>query len=269
MERHDAVVHLAAESHVDRSFMEAGNFLVTNVLGTHTLLDAAGRARINKFVHVSTDEVYGPLEVGSAGEDDPLRPTVPYAASKAAGDLVALSAWRTYGVPVCITRSSNNYGPGQHPEKIIPLFTTRLLKGLSVPLHGDGMQIRNWLHVSDNCAGLESVLRDGVPGEVYNVGGGADLTNRELTGLLLEACGADWDRVRTVPDRQCNDRRYSMEITKITSLGYGPARDFAEGLAETVAWYRDNPGRWAPLLRNSPFPAPCATVGTAKSRQHV
>jgi dTDP-glucose 4,6-dehydratase len=267
--QHDAVVHFAAESHVDRSFLHAGAFLTTNVLGSHTLLDAAKRAGLTRFVHVSTDEVYGPLETGTATESDPLRPTVPYAASKAASDLVALSYWRTHGVPVCVTRSSNNYGPAQHPEKIIPLFITRLIKGLTVPLHGDGGHVRNWLHVTDNCAGLELVLRGGVPGEVYNVGGGTDLTNRELTERLLEACGAGWDRVRTVPDRQSNDRRYSMDITKITALGYRPVRDLDEGLAETVAWYRDHPERWAPLLRNPTAAAPRATLDTAREPQHV
>ena len=266
---HDTVVHLAAESHVDRSFLQAGAFLATNVVGTHMLLDAARRAGVAKFVHVSTDEVYGPLATGAATEDDPLRPTVPYAASKAASNLVALSYWRTYGVPVCVTRSSNNYGPGQHPEKIIPLFVTRLLKGLTVPLHGDGQHIRNWLHVDDNCAGLELVMRDGVPGEIYNLGGGVDLTNRQLTELLLAECGADWSRVRTVPDRQANDRRYSMDITKATALGYRPRRDLRDGLAETVAWYRDHPERWAPLLRNPYSPPPHVTVHTARELQHV
>lgn len=187
IKRHNHVVHFAAESHVDRSFYEAGNFLTTNVLGTRTLLDAAFRLGVDKFVHVSTDEVYGPLPTGAADEKAPLRPSVPYAASKAASDLVALSYHQTYGVPVCITRSSNNYGPCQHPEKIIPLFVTRLLKGEPVTLHGRGEHVRNWLHVEDNCAGIELVLRSGVPGEIYNIGGGTDLTNRELTGLLLQA----------------------------------------------------------------------------------
>jgi dTDP-glucose 4,6-dehydratase len=257
VQRHTAVVHFAAESHVDRSFFEAGNFLATNVLGTHTLLDAAARFGVDKFVHVSTDEVYGPLEAGAATEDFPLRPTVPYAASKAAGDLVALSYFHTFGVPVCVTRSSNNYGPCQHPEKIIPLFVTNLLKGRPLTLHGDGRHVRNWLHVEDNCAGIELVLRGGTPGEVYNIGGGTDLTNRELTGRILIACGADWDAVTFVPDRRSNDIRYAMDWSKIArDLGYQPSRDFEAGLAETVAWYHANPGRWAPLLRNPAAPRP-------------
>ncbi|MFE0255753.1 dTDP-glucose 4,6-dehydratase [Streptomyces sp. NPDC059010] len=249
--RHNHIVHFAAESHVDRSFYEAGNFLTTNVLGTRTLLDAASRLGVDKFVHVSTDEVYGPLLTGMADESAPLRPSIPYAASKAASDLVALSYFQTYGVPVCITRSSNNYGPCQHPEKIIPLFVTRLLKGEPVTLHGCGQHIRNWLHVEDNCAGIELVLRAGVPGEVYNIAGGTDLTNKELTQHILRVCDADWTAVAYVPDRQANDLRYAMDCSKITrELGYQPTRALNEGLEATADWYRANPGRWAPLLRN-------------------
>jgi dTDP-glucose 4,6-dehydratase len=247
----DAVVHFAAESHVDRSFLAAGTFLAVNVLGTQVLLEAARTAGVAKFVQVSTDEVYGPLAEGSADESAPLRPTVPYAASKACADLVALSWFRSYGLPVCVTRSSNNYGPCQHPEKVIPLFITSLLKDRPVTLHGRGQHVRNWLHVEDNCAGIERVLRGGQPGEVYNIGGGTDLSGRQLAGLLLAACGAGEDRVCYVPDRQANDVRYAMDWGKIAhTLGYRPARPFADGLAETIAWYRANPDRWAPLLRN-------------------
>ncbi|MEU2916418.1 dTDP-glucose 4,6-dehydratase [Streptomyces massasporeus] len=270
IKRHNHVVHFAAESHVDRSFYEAGNFLTTNVLGTRTLLDAAFRLGVDKFVHVSTDEVYGPLPTGAADEQAPLRPSVPYAASKAASDLVALSYHQTYGVPVCITRSSNNYGPCQHPEKIIPLFVTRLLKGEPVTLHGRGEHVRNWLHVEDNCAGIELVLRGGVPGEVYNIGGGTDLTNRELTGLLLQACRAEWDSVTYIPDRQANDIRYSMLCDKIASqLGYKPQRDFHEALSDTVEWYRRNPDRWAPLTRNPAATHPRLTLDTDREPQHA
>jgi dTDP-glucose 4,6-dehydratase len=255
--RHTAIVHFAAESHVDRSFFAAGNFLATNVLGTHVLLEAAKASGTGRFVHVSTDEVYGPLVTGSAGEPAPLRPTVPYAASKACGDLVALSYYWTHGLPVCVTRSSNNYGPGQHPEKVIPLWITTLLKGGVITVHGNGEHVRNWLHVSDNCAGIELVLRGGVPGEAYNIGGGTDLANKDLARLVLDACGADPDQVRNIPDRQANDVRYSMDWSKIAgSLGYQPAQDFGEGLAETVEWYRDHPDRWAPLLRNPDAPLP-------------
>ncbi|MFE3739882.1 dTDP-glucose 4,6-dehydratase [Streptomyces sp. NPDC059096] len=248
--RHTAVVHFAAESHVDRSFFTASTFLTTNVLGTQTLAEAAARHGIQRFVHVSTDEVYGSVTEGFATEDDPVRPTVPYAASKTAGDLVALSYFHTYGVPVCVTRSSNNYGPCQHPEKIIPLFVTRLLRGESVSLHDRGQHVRNWLHVEDNCAGIELVLRGGDPGEIYNIGGGTDLTSRELTGKLLRICGADWDSVTYIPDRRSNDRRYAMNWTKIADrLGYRPTHDLETGLVETVDWYRHNPDRWAPLSR--------------------
>jgi dTDP-glucose 4,6-dehydratase len=257
VQRHTAVVHFAAESHVDRSFSSAEAFLSTNVLGTRILADAAMRHGIQRFVHVSTDEVYGPLADGSATEEDPIRPTVPYAASKAASDVVTMSYFHTYGVPVCVTRSSNNYGPCQHPEKIIPLFITRLLMGEPVTVHGSGQHVRNWLHVEDNCAGIELVLRSGVPGEVYNIAGGTDLTNKELTEALLRVCGADRTAVRYVPDRRANDIRYSMVWTKIAdSLGYRPTHDFAGGLAETADWYRRNPDRWAPLLRNPHAPLP-------------
>ncbi|MFB7852944.1 dTDP-glucose 4,6-dehydratase [Streptomyces sp. NPDC056053] len=251
---HDAVVHLAAESHVDRSFLAGGHFLTVNVLGTQLLLDAARRHRVGKFVHVSTDEVYGPLPEGAAAEDAPLRPTVPYAASKAASDLVALSAYATHRVPVCVTRSSNNYGPRQHPEKVIPRFVTRLLKGERVGLHGRGEHVRNWIHVSDNAAGIDLVLRHGRPGEVYNLGGGTDLTNQQLTEHILRACGAGWDRVDYIPDRQSNDLRYAMTWTKAARLGYGPNRGFEGGLEQTVDWYRANTGRWAPPHRNADSP---------------
>ncbi|MBL1101565.1 dTDP-glucose 4,6-dehydratase [Streptomyces coffeae] len=269
MARHTAVVHLAAESHVDRSFTTTGTFVTTNVIGTQTLADAAMRHGVEKFVHVSTDEVYGPLLEGKATEDYPLRPTVPYAASKAASDLVALSYWQTYGAPVCVTRSSNNYGPCQHPEKIIPLFVTRLLRGEQVTLHDRGQHVRNWLHVADNCAGVELVLRQGAPGEVYNIGGGTDLSCKELAGELLRLCDADWDQVTYIPDRLSNDVRYAMDWSKLAGLGYQPTRDFAAGLEETADWYRRNHDRWAPLTRNFAATRPRVTLGTVREPQHV
>ncbi|MCW8101726.1 dTDP-glucose 4,6-dehydratase [Streptomyces tauricus] len=239
---HDAIVHFAAETHVDRSLVDTVPFLATNVLGTHTLLDAARRHGVRKFVHVSTDEVYGPMATGCATEHSPLNATVPYAASKAAGDLMALSAYRTDNVPVCVTRSSNQYGPRQHPEKLIPLFITRLLAGQPVPLHGQGQHIRNWLHVEDNCQGIELVLRSGIPGEVYNIAGGTDLTSRELTRHLVRLCGADWRAVTYVPDRKSNDVRYAMDWSKIANdLGYRPTWSLTDGLAQTVQWYRTHP----------------------------
>ncbi|RII07987.1 dTDP-glucose 4,6-dehydratase [Streptomyces sp. YIM 130001] len=258
-----AVVHFAAESHVDRSFYEAGTFVTTNVLGTQTLLDAAARHGVDRFVHVSTDEVYGPLLTGAAREDAPLRPSVPYAASKAASDLVALSYHQTHGVPVCVTRASNNYGPYQHPEKIIPLFIARLLTGQKATLHGRGEHVRNWLHVDDHCHGVEAVLRRGRPGEVYNLAGGTDLSSRELTDRLLALCGATWADVTYIEDRPANDLRYAMDWSKAARhLGYRPICGLDEGLADTVAWYRRNPDRWAPLLR-----APAAGVSSVRVRR--
>ncbi len=263
MSRHTAVVHFAAESHVDRSFHAAGAFITTNVHGTQTLLDAATRHGIERFVHVSTDEVYGPVPKGTATEESPLRPSVPYAASKAASDLIALSYYQTHGVPVCVTRSSNNYGARQHPEKIIPLFITRLLKGEKATLHGRGEHVRNWLHVEDNCAGVEAVLRGGTPGEVYNLGGGTDLTSRDLTEHILHICGATWESVEYIPDRQANDIRYSIDWSKAAQhVGYQPERDLDEGLAETADWYRRNPDWWMPLVR-TPQAAPALRVFTA------
>ncbi|KUL77879.1 MULTISPECIES: dTDP-glucose 4,6-dehydratase [unclassified Streptomyces] len=246
----DQVVHFAAESHVDRSITGAGDFVLTNVVGTQVLLDAALRHGAGPFVHVSTDEVYGSLTTGSAREDDPLRPSSPYSASKASADLLALSYHRTHGLDVRVTRCSNNYGPRQFPEKVIPLFVTRLLDGRSVPLYGDGRNVRDWLHVDDHCDGVERVRTRGRPGEVYNIGGGTELSNKELTALLLDACGAGGDRVEHVEDRKGHDLRYSVDWTKArTELGYRARRDFATGLADTVAWYRENRPWWEPLTR--------------------
>jgi dTDP-glucose 4,6-dehydratase len=244
----DQVVHFAAESHVDRSIQGAAAFVQTNVVGTQTLLDAARRHGVERFVHVSTDEVYGSIESGSWTEDHVLEPNSPYSASKAGSDLVALAYHRTHGVPVSVTRCSNNYGPYQYPEKVIPLFVTNLLDGLNVPLYGDGLNVRDWLHVDDHCQGIELVRAGGRSGQVYNIGGGRELTNKELTGLLLEACGAGWDRVDHVEDRLAHDRRYCVDDGKIRAeLGYVPRQDFAAGLAQTVAWYRDQRSWWEPL----------------------
>nr|AJD20012.1 dTDP-glucose 4,6-dehydratase [uncultured bacterium] len=245
----DAVVHLAAESHVDRSIAGATEFVRTNVLGTQTLLDAARAAGVTKFVHVSTDEVYGSIDAGSWTEDRPVAPNSPYAASKAASDLLALAYHRTHRLPVCVTRCSNNYGPYQYPEKVIPLFATNLLQGRTVPLYGDGRHRRDWLHVDDHCRALELVTLRGRPGEIYNIGGGTELSNRELTARLLDAAGADWSQVRHVADRKGHDLRYSVDITKISrELGYAPRIPFDRGLADTVAWYRENRDWWEPAL---------------------
>ena len=244
----DEVVHFAAESHVDRSIAGAAEFVLTNVVGTQTLLDAALRHEIRKFVHVSTDEVYGSIDSGSWPETHPLEPNSPYSASKAGSDLIARAYHRTHGLPVSVTRCSNNYGPYQMPEKVIPLFVTNLLDDRSVPLYGDGGNVREWLHVDDHCLGIELVRSIGRPGELYNIGGGIELTNWELTKRLLDACDADWDRVEMVTDRKGHDRRYSVDSSKIsTELGYQPATPFDRGLADTVAWYRANRAWWEPL----------------------
>ncbi|MEV3993755.1 dTDP-glucose 4,6-dehydratase [Streptomyces sp. NPDC049837] len=244
----DLVVHFAAESHVDRSIEDASAFVRTNVLGTQTLLHAAAAAGVDRFVHVSTDEVYGSIEEGSWPEDHPLRPNSPYSASKASSDLLALAFHRTHGLDVRVTRCSNNYGPYQYPEKVIPLFTTNLIDGIPVPLYGDGGNSRDWLHVDDHCRGIALVAVKGRAGEVYNIGGGTELTNRELTDRLLELTGRDAGWVRPAADRAAHDRRYSVDIGKIRAeLGYEPLVPFEEGLAETVRWYRDNRAWWEPL----------------------
>jgi dTDP-glucose 4,6-dehydratase len=251
----DQVVHFAAESHVDRSILGAADFVRTNVLGTQTLLDAAYRHGVERFVHVSTDEVYGSIDSGSWPESHPLQPNSPYAASKASSDLIALAYARTHGVPVSVTRCSNNYGPYQFPEKVIPLFVTNLLDGGTVPLYGDGRNVRDWLHVDDHCRGVELVRAGGRTGEVYNIGGGTELSNKELTGQLLEVLGADWSSVRQVEDRKGHDLRYSVDITKISSeLGYAPQVPFDQGLGDTVAWYRDHRAWWEPLKARAALP---------------
>ena len=242
----DQVVHFAAESHVDRSITGPDAFVMTNVVGTQTLLQAAFDHDVTRFVHVSTDEVYGSVEVGSASEQDPLAPTSPYAASKASSDLLALAYHRTYGLPVLVTRCTNNYGPYQLPEKLIPRFVTRLLSGQRVPLYGNGRQARDWLHVDDHCRAVDLVRAQGRPGEVYNIGGGTELTNREVTALLLRHCGADWDRVEQVADRLGHDQRYSLATEKVASeLGFAPRVHHEDRLARTVQWYRDNRHWWS------------------------
>ncbi|KJK43924.1 dTDP-glucose 4,6-dehydratase [Lentzea aerocolonigenes] len=244
----DVVVHFAAESHVDRSITGSADFVLTNVLGTQTLLQGALNAGVGRFVHVSTDEVYGSIESGSWSEEHILEPNSPYSASKASSDLLARAFHRTHGLPVSITRCSNNYGPYQFPEKVIPLFVTNLIDGRKVPLYGDGLNVRDWLHVADHCRGIQLVAEAGRPGEIYNIGGGTELTNRELTEKLLAATGRDWSSVEPVQDRLGHDRRYSVDISKIASeLGYAPQVDFAVGLADTVEWYRENRAWWEPL----------------------
>ena len=245
---HNAVFHFAAESHVDRSVNNSRIFVETNVLGTQTLLDQALAQELEKFVHVSTDEVYGSIDSGSWNEDEPLLPNSPYSASKAASDLLVRSYHITHGLNTSITRCSNNYGTHHFPEKVIPLFVTNLLDGEKVPLYGDGKNIRDWLHVDDHCRGIALVLSAGQAGEIYNIGGGTELSNLELTNLLLTSTGRDESYVERVADRKGHDRRYSVSINKIRSeLGYSPQIPFDQGLADVVQWYRDNRWWWEPL----------------------
>src|SRR3954468_8843330 len=245
---HDAALNFAAETHVDRSILGAPDFVMTNVVGTQTFLQACLDAGVPHVVQVSTDEVYGSIDEGSWTEDYPLLPNSPYSAAKAGGDLITRAYARTHGLPVSITRCSNNYGPYQFPEKVIPLFVTNLLDGKKVPLYGDGLNVRDWLHVDDHCRGIQLVAEKGRDGETYNIGGGTELTNRDLTYRLLDAVGADPSRIEPVADRLGHDRRYSVDWTKIaTELGYAPQVPFETGLTQTVRWYTDNRDWWEPL----------------------
>jgi len=242
----DAVVHFAAESHVDRSIEDASAFVRTNVLGTHVLLDAARRHGVGRFVHVSTDEVYGSLgPEGRFQEDSPLKPTSPYAASKAAADLLVLASTRTYGFPAIVTRCSNNYGPYQFPEKLIPLFITNALEDKPLPLYGDGLHVRDWIYVEDHCAALHAILTRGRLGEIYNIGANGEMSNRALTATILRELGKPESLIRYVEDRPGHDRRYAIDATKLRSeLGWAPAAGNAEWLAVTVRWYLENRSWW-------------------------
>jgi dTDP-glucose 4,6-dehydratase len=249
----DAVVNFAAETHVDRSILGPDEFVRTDVTGTLVLLQAAEEQGA-RYVQVSTDEVYGDIEPGAASkEDDPLRPSSPYSASKAGGDLQVLAAVRTYDVNASITRGSNTYGLNQYPEKILPLFVTNALDGAPLPLYGDGRQVRDWLHVDDHCAGVELVLREGRPGEIYNVAANEEHENVELTELILDATGADRGLIRHVEDRAGHDRRYSLDTSKLRALGWSPTRNWNEGVRATVEWYRANRAWWEPIKRSGGF----------------
>ena len=240
----DAVVNFAAETHVDRSISAPKAFIRTDVLGTHTLLEAVRELGVGRYVQISTDEVYGSIEEGAFTEDAGLRPSSPYAASKAGADLLVLAAHRTYGAPVVITRSSNNYGPWQYPEKIIPLFITNAIDGQSLPIYGDGLNVRDWLYVEDNCIAIDAVLRRGLVGEVYNIGGGNEVTNLELTRQILGRLGEDDSLIRHIADRPGHDRRYAVDCSKIRALGWQPHASFEMGLQRTVDWYRGNSSWW-------------------------
>lgn len=241
----DIVLNFAAETHVDRSIIGADDFVYTNIVGTQVLLDSVKEFGVEKFIQVSTDEVYGSIDEGSWTEESPLLPNSPYSAAKASGDLLARAYFQTHGLPITVTRCSNNYGPYQFVEKVIPLFVTNLMQGKKVPLYGDGLNIRDWLHVDDHCRAIHLVALDGKPGEIYNIGGGTELTNKELTDRLLKANGADWDSVEYVQDRPGHDRRYSLDHSKIArELGYEPKWNLDEGLAQTIKWYQDNESWW-------------------------
>jgi dTDP-glucose 4,6-dehydratase len=243
----DAVLNFAAESHVDRSLMEPDAFLRTDVFGVFTLLEAVKELKIARFLHISTDEVYGSVERGSSRESDPVRPSNPYSASKAGGDLLALAYWHTHRVPVLITRSSNNFGPYQYPEKVIPLFVTNALDDKPLPLYGDGRNVRDWLYVLDNCAGIDLVLRKGGEGEVYNIGGGHEVENIVLTRQILQLTGKPETLMQPVKDRLGHDRRYSVDSHKVRQLGWTPRHRFGDALRTTVAWYREHEAWWRPL----------------------
>ena len=244
----DAVVHFAAESHVDRSIDGPREFLESNVVGAGVVFDACRRHEVSRVVHISTDEVYGSIdEPDSFTESDPLVPNSPYSASKAAADLLARTYRTTYGFPITVTRTANNYGPYHYPEKVIPLFVTNLIDGAKVPLYGDGSNVRDWTHVRDNLRAQWLVLTEGVPGEVYNVGAGNEMTNKELTFAILEQFGFGEENIQHVPDRPGHDLRYSIDTAKVRALGWQPQIAFEDGLAATVAWYRDNEWWWRPL----------------------
>jgi dTDP-glucose 4,6-dehydratase len=253
VERANIVVHFAAETHVDRSIMAAGEFIRTDVLGTFELLEAARRAPgLTRFVQISTDEVYGSVATGASAETDELRPRNPYAASKAGADRLAYSYWATYGLPVIVTRASNNYGPYQFPEKVIPLFVTNLIDDIPVPLYGDGRNVRDWLHVLDHCAAIDLLVAQGVNGEVYNIGGGNDVMNVDLTHRILDTLGKPRSLITPVPDRPGHDRRYCVDTAKLRSLGWSPRVPFEQGLAEAIDWYRTNEWWWRPIKEQDP-----------------
>jgi dTDP-glucose 4,6-dehydratase len=249
----DAVVHFAAESHVDRSIHDAGAFLRTNVTGTQVLLDAAKRHGVRRFVHVSTDEVYGSVAKGHSKETDPLLPNSPYAASKASSDLIARSYFVTHGLPVMVTRCSNNFGPYQFPEKALPVMITNWMDGVPFPLYGDGMNVRDWIYVGDHCRGIDLVLRKGKPGEIYNIGGTASLNNKQFIERVRRIMGVDASMVTRVPDRLGHDRRYAVNCSKLKRLGFKHSTTFEKALKATVDWYRNNESWWRPLKSKSGY----------------
>jgi dTDP-glucose 4,6-dehydratase len=243
----DAVINFAAESHVDRSISESKSFIRTGAIGVQVLLDAARDANVSRFIQISTDEVYGSIKDGLFTEESPIQPSSPYSAAKAAGDLLALSYFKTYHMPVIITRSSNNYGPYQYPEKLIPLFVTNCIEGKNLPLYGDGSNVREWIHVIDNCCGILLVLQQGIPGEVYNISSGMEMSNIEIARLIIKTLGASEKCIQRVADRPGHDFRYAMDCSKLGKLGFSPEFEMIPGIHETVEWYRANSTWWRPL----------------------
>jgi len=251
MRGHDAVVHFAAESHVDRSIEGSEDFILTNCFGTNVIMDAARRLDMQRVVHIGTDEVYGSVEVGSSKETDGLEPRSPYSASKAGSDLIALSYHATHGLPVTVTRCTNNFGPYQYPEKAIPLFTTNLLDGKQIPLYGDGLNERDWLFVDDHCSGISTVLEHGAFGDIYNIGAGNETANIDLVTSLLKILNLDNSSIEYVADRPGHDRRYSVDTSKIRALGWSKVHSIDSALEKTVNWYRDNEWWWGPLRQRN------------------
>ena len=253
VEASDVVVHFAAETHVDRSILSAGEFIKTDVEGSWVLLEAARRnPKIRRFVQISTDEVYGSVPEGSSTETDELKPRNPYAASKCGADRLAYSYYATHNVPVIVTRASNNYGPYQFPEKVIPLFVTNAMDNIPVPLYGDGGNVRDWLHVLDHCRALDLLIHTGVNGEVYNIGGGNEVKNVDLTHAILKHAGKPTSLIKPVEDRKGHDRRYSLSTAKLRGMGWRPHHDFEQGLRETVEWYQKNEWWWRPIKERDP-----------------
>jgi len=243
----DVIINFAAETHVDRSIMGAQDFIKTDILGTQTLLEAVKKYSIPKYVQISTDEVYGSIKKNSFTEQSPLRPNNPYSSSKAGADLMVRAYQKTFGLPVLITRSSNNFGCWQYPEKLIPLFVTNLLEDKKVPVYGDGQQVRDWLYVLDNCEGIDYVLHHGQIGEIYNIGSSNERTNLEITKIILDQLDKDKNQIEHIKDRPGHDRRYSLNSNKLRNLGWQPRYEFEEAMAKTVQWYKDNPQWWHPL----------------------
>jgi len=248
----DVIINFAAETHVDRSLMQPGDFIQTDVNGTHVLLEAAKKHRHSRYIQISTDEVYGSIENGSFKESDVLSPSSPYAASKAGGDLMVQAYWVTYGVPMIITRCSNNFGPNQYPEKLIPLFITNAMEDQALPLYGDGLNVRDWIYVKDHCEAIDLILHKGKEGEIYNISGGNELTNHEITHLILETLQKPYSLIKPVKDRLGHDRRYAINGNKIAKLGFNPQYHFKEALSETIKWYSEN-GAWWKKIKSGEF----------------